>query len=245
MPGLLTPTAPGEQTMKGLVPVDRNIRILIVDDHPIIREGLTMMLGREKNLIICGEAEDINTALNAMKKLNPDMLIVDVTLASGSGIDLIKCVRKTHPRLPVLVLSMHDGIYYAEQALRAGANGYVTKMEAPKTLVTAIRKVISGDIYLSEKTATMIIKRSLTGTIGKDEQDFLCLSDREREVFRLLGSGMGTRQIAGQLGVSIRTIDTYREKIKHKLNLRNASELLQHAIQWAKNIDQGWETGEL
>jgi DNA-binding NarL/FixJ family response regulator len=224
--------------MKVLVPSGREVRILIVDDHPIVREGLARMLDREKDLIVCGDAEDINTALTALDKLHPDMLIVDVTLAAGSGIDLVKCVRRSHPRMPILVLSMHDGIYYAEQALRAGANGYITKMEAPKTLVTAIRKVLSSDIYLSEKTAAAIIKRSVSGTTTKSEQDFLCLSDREREVFRLLGSGMGTRQIAEQLGVSIRTIDTYREKIKHKLNLKNASELLQHAIQWAKNIDQ-------
>ncbi|QEM70220.1 response regulator transcription factor [Geobacter sp. FeAm09] len=228
-----------------LLPPSGEVRILIVDDHPIVREGLARMLDREKDLVVCGDAEDINTALTAMGRLHPDMLIVDVTLAAGSGIDLVKCVRRSHPRMPVLVLSMHDGMYYAEQALRAGANGYITKMEAPKTLVTAIRKVLSGDIYLSEKTAAAIIKRSVSGTTSKDEQDFLCLSDREREVFRLLGSGMGTRHIAERLGVSIRTIDTYREKIKHKLNLRNASELLQHAIQWAKNIDQEREAGKL
>ncbi|WP_205743265.1 response regulator transcription factor [Geobacter sp. FeAm09] len=231
--------------MKMLLPPSGEVRILIVDDHPIVREGLARMLDREKDLVVCGDAEDINTALTAMGRLHPDMLIVDVTLAAGSGIDLVKCVRRSHPRMPVLVLSMHDGMYYAEQALRAGANGYITKMEAPKTLVTAIRKVLSGDIYLSEKTAAAIIKRSVSGTTSKDEQDFLCLSDREREVFRLLGSGMGTRHIAERLGVSIRTIDTYREKIKHKLNLRNASELLQHAIQWAKNIDQEREAGKL
>lgn len=224
--------------MKQLVPSGREVRVLIVDDHPIVREGLARMLDREKDLIVCGDAEDINSALTSMDKLHPDMLIVDVTLATGSGIDLVKCVRRSHPRMPILVLSMHDGIYYAEQALRAGANGYITKMEAPKTLITAIRKVIAGDIYLSEKTATALIKRSITGTINKTE-DFFCLSDREREVFRLLGSGLGTRQIAEQLGVSIRTIDTYREKIKHKLNLKNASELLQHAILSIKSLDQG------
>lgn len=231
--------------MDDILKLNQKIRIFIVDDHPIVREGLSMLLDRENDMVVCGEAEDINTALTGMKEENPDMLIVDVTLASGSGIDLIKCVRKSHPRMPVLVLSMHAEIYYAEQALRAGANGYITKMEAPKTLVTAIRKVLAGDIYLSEKTASMLIKRSMSGTLGKSEQDYFCLSDREREVFRLLGSGLGTRQIAEQLCVSIRTIDTYREKIKHKLNLLNASELLQHAIQWAKTIDQKRETDKI
>lgn len=224
--------------MKKTESSSQETRVLIVDDHPIVRAGLAKMLDREKDLLVCGEAEDINSALTAIKKLNPTMLIVDITLASGSGIDLIKCVRKSHSRLPILVLSMHDGIYYAEQALRAGANGYITKMEAPKALLTAIRKVLEGNIYLNEKTATMLIKRSLPGSARSSEHDFLSLSDREREVFRLLGNGLGTRQISVQLGVSIRTIDTYREKIKHKLNLNNASELLQHAIMWVKNCDK-------
>lgn len=212
------------------------MKFLIVDDHPIVREGIAKLLERENDFTVSGEAEDVNGAIAAMNKVVPDMLIVDITLSSSNGIDLIKYVRKDHARLPILVLSMHDSFFYAEQALRAGANGFITKAEAPKVLIQAIRKVLAGDIYVNELTAAALLKRSVAKKREKSDQDILLLSTREREIFLLLGKGMGTRQIAEKLCVSIRTIDTHRENIKHKLNLKNASELLQCAIEWTKNI---------
>jgi len=211
-------------------------RIMILDDHPIVREGLTKLLEGEPDFVVSGEAEDIPSAIALLSQLIPDLLIMDLTYPTGNGIDLIRYVRKDNTRLPILVLSMHDSFLYAEQALRAGANGYITKVEAPKTLVRAIRKVLAGDIYLNDETASALLKRSLSlaKNAARDEHDVLRLSDREREVFALLGRGLGTRQIAEKLAVSIRTIDTHRENIKHKLNLKNASQLLQCAIEWTK-----------
>ncbi len=212
------------------------MKFLIVDDHPIVREGIAKLLERENDFTVCGEAEDVNGAIAVMSKVVPDMLIVDITLSSSNGIDLIKYVRKDYAHLPILVLSMHDSFFYAEQALRAGANGFITKAEAPKVLIQAIRKVLAGDIYVNDITAAALLKRAVSKRREKSDQDILSLSDREREIFFLLGKGMGTRQIAEKLCVSIRTIDTHRENIKHKLNLKNASELLQCAIEWTKNI---------
>ena len=209
-------------------------RILIVDDHPIVREGLTKLIVGEPDFAVCGEAADIRGAMDLLTRLTPDLVILDLTFPVGHGTDLIRHIRADDTRLPILVLSMHDGPLYAEQALRAGANGYITKVEAPKTLVDAIRKVLAGDIYLNEPTASALLRRSLVRNEDRDPHDVLRLSDREREVFALLGRGLGTRQIAGKLGVSIRTIDTHRENIKHKLDLKNASELLQCAIAWTR-----------
>ena len=211
-------------------------RILLVDDHPILREGLVRLINQEKDLIVAGEAEDQTGALSALRTTHLELVITDLTLASGNGIDLIHQCRKLHPRLPILVFSMHDDAFHAEEALRAGASGYVTKYEAPGTLLKAIRMVLSGELYVHESMMGALLRRAVAKTGSQEEGDSLGLSLREREVFRMLGKGMGSRQIAEQLGVSIRTVDTHRENIKHKLHLKNASELLQMAIQWAPRL---------
>ena len=214
---------------------ESRVKVLIVDDHPIVREGLTKLIEGEEDFAVCGAAEDINSAIELLERLVPDLVIMDLTFPAGNGIDLIKHIRKNSTRMPILVLSMHDSLFQVERALRAGANGYVTKVEAPKTLIQAIRGVLAGDIYVNEKTASALLKRSVGKTGERGGHDIPSLSDREREVFGLLGKGLGTRQIADKLFVSIRTVDTHRENIKHKLNLKNASELLQCAIEWAKD----------
>ncbi|MBP1625824.1 MAG: nreC 2 [Holophagaceae bacterium] len=211
-------------------------RLLLVDDHPILREGLARLINQEKDLEVVGQAEDHAGALAALRESGPDLMIVDLTLASGNGLDLIREVRKHRARLPILVFSMHDDAYHAEQALRVGANGYVTKYEAPETLLKAIRLVLKGELYVHESMVGAILRRAVAKTDPEEEGDGLGLSSREREVFRMLGKGMGTRMIAEQMGVSVRTVDTHRENIKHKLNLKNASELLQLAIQWAPRL---------
>jgi DNA-binding NarL/FixJ family response regulator len=210
------------------------VKVMIVDDHPIVREGLTKLIEGEDDFSVCASAEDINSAMNLLERLVPDLLILDLTFPVGNGIDLIKHIRKDNARMAILVLSMHDSLFQVEQALRAGANGYVTKVEAPKTLIQAIRGVLAGNIYVNEKAAAALLKRSVGKTRERGGDDVFSLSDREREVFGLLGKGLGTRQIAEKLFVSIRTVDTHRENIKHKLNLKNASELLQCAIEWNK-----------
>jgi DNA-binding NarL/FixJ family response regulator len=198
---------------------------------------LAKLIEGEPDFVVSGSAEDIPSALALLDRLRPDLVILDLSFPKGNGIDLIRHVRKDDAHLPILVLSMHDGFLHAEQALRAGANGYITKVEAPKTLILAIRKVLAGDIYVNDKTASALLKRSLFKPAEPGGQDVLRLSDREREIFALLGRGLGSRQIAERLSVSIRTIDTHRENIKHKLHLKNASELLQCAIEWARTAE--------
>ena len=207
-------------------------RILIVDDHPIVREGLAKLIDQEQDMAVCGQAEDANQAVKAVSTLNPDLVIVDISLKETSGMDLIKDIKAHHPKLPVLTLSMHDESLYAERALRAGAQGYIMKQEAPEMVVAAIRSVLGGQVYISDKvTSRMVHKlvgsRADLSTTGVDN-----LSDRELEVFLLIGRGLGTRQIAEKLFLSAKTIETYRAHIKEKLGLADATELLQYAIQW-------------
>lgn len=213
------------------------IRILLVDDHPILREGLAKLLDQEPDLEVAAQCVDAPAALSALRGVHPDLVITDLSLPTGSGLDLIQQIRKLHPRLPILVFTMHDDAYHSEQALRAGANGYVTKYEAPEILLKALREVLRGEIYVPESMTRALLRRALAKPSSEESGDELCLSTREREVFRMLGKGMGSRMIAEQLGVSIRTVDTHRENIKHKLHLKNASELLQMAIQWAPKLN--------
>lgn len=210
-------------------------RILIVDDHPVVREGLAKLINQETDMTVCGQAEDAHQAVKAMKNLNPDLVIVDISLKETSGMDLIKDVKAKHPRLPVLTLSMHDESLYAERALRAGAQGYIMKQEAPEMIVAAIRAVLGGQVYISDKVTSRMVHK-LVGS--KDELSATgvdTLSDRELEVFLLIGRGHGTRQIAEKLFLSAKTIETYRAHIKDKLGLADATELLQYAIQWVSS----------
>ncbi len=207
-------------------------KILIVDDHPIVRRGLVELIQSEPDLKVIGEAEDYHGALDQLKKGGFDLAIIDLTLADIGGLELIKQIKALYPDLPLLVLSMHDEALFAERALRAGARGYIMKQTGSEKLITAIRRVLSGEVYLSEKMASRVLGSMVGGAhkseIGRLEQ----LSDRELEVFQLIGTGLTTRQIAERLCVSIKTIESHREHIKSKLGLQNATELVQHATRW-------------
>lgn len=206
-------------------------RILLVDDHPIVRHGLTEMINHEKDLMVCGTAEDLRKALEQITALKPDLVVVDISLKGSNGIELLKNIKVRYPKMLVLMLSMHDEALYAVRALRAGAPGYIMKQEATKKVLTAIRQVLAGEIYLSEKMEKKMMQQLAGGRAGRTGSPIEDLSDRELEVFGLIGQGHGTRQIAEELHLSIKTIESHRAHIKEKLNLKNATELLQHAIQ--------------
>jgi DNA-binding NarL/FixJ family response regulator len=210
-------------------------RILVVDDHPIIREGLALLINRQPDLVVCGEAEEAMGALHVLASARPDVLIVDISLNGPDGLDLLKSIRTTHPGLPVLILSMHDESIYAERSLRAGANGYIMKQEATERVLVALRRILNGEVYVSDRVANKMLKHYITGSGSLRNSTIADLSDRELEVFRLIGEGHGTRQIAEELHLSIKTVESYQAHIKEKLSLRSARELMQHAIQWNMN----------
>jgi len=207
--------------------------ILLVDDHPIVRRGLRELIEQEPDLDVCGEAEEVAEALRLVGELKPDVVIVDITLKGRSGLEFIKDMRARKRSLPILVLSVHDEATYAERALKAGAQGYVMKREAPDLIIDAIRTVLSGELYVCEKMATKLLSR-IVGRPPKRERDdaVAALSDRELEVLELLGRGHSTRRVAEELHLSVSTIETYRANIKHKLGLESASELVRFATEW-------------
>ena len=207
-------------------------RILVVDDHPIVRQGMALLINREADLEVCGEAEEASAALAAIERLRPDFVIVDLSLNGPDGMDLIKAIRARSAALPVLVLSMHDELTYAERALRAGANGYIMKQEATTRVLTAVRRILKGEVYLSDRAASRVVQQYVRGS-ARDTSPIAELSDRELEVFRLIGQGHGTRQIAEELRLSVKTVESYQAHIKEKLSLRSARELVQHAILWS------------
>jgi DNA-binding NarL/FixJ family response regulator len=209
-------------------------RILVVDDHPLFREGLRQMIERDAELTVCGEAADAAEALQLIRQLNPDLVLVDISLGPGSGIDLIKAIKNDYDDLPVLVISMHDESLYAERSLRAGAMGYIMKHEPGKNVKTAIHKVLRGEMYLSEKMSSAVISKFMRGQADRPASPLELLSDRELEVFRMLGQGKGTRQIAQDLEISIATVNSFRNRIKEKLDLKTATEVMLHAIQWSR-----------
>ncbi len=209
-------------------------RILIVDDHPIFRHGLMQLLSQEDDLEVCGEAQDYHGALKAAAALKPDMIIVDITLKDMSGIDLIKEVHKIDKGIPMLVISMHDESLYAERAFRAGARGYIMKQEASESVVQAIRQVLKGGLYASSKVTENILTRFIEGPKEPSASPLQALTDREIEVFQLIGEGLSISEIGHRLHLSVKTIGTYRERIKEKLNLKNATELLRHALNWVE-----------
>jgi DNA-binding NarL/FixJ family response regulator len=213
-------------------------RVLIVDDHPIIRQGLSELINHEDDLVVCGQAEGANQALSAIKKTRPDTVVVDISLKDRSGLELIKDIRAQHPDLAVLALSMHDESLYAERALRAGARGYVMKVEATENVVKAIRRVLSGQVYLSDRMSARMIHKLVGHEAEASDSGIDRLSDRELEVFTMIGQGIGTRQIAEKLCLSIKTIETYRAHIKEKLDLADAAELLTYAVQWVSSRDK-------
>jgi len=210
----------------------RKRRVFIVDDHAMVRQGLTLLIDREADLMVCGDAQEAHAALQTMATLEPDILIVDISLNGPDGLDLVKAVRSRSPLLPILVLSMHDELIYAERAIRAGANGYIMKQEATDRMLIALRRILDGDIYLSERAASRIVQQYVRGSHEGQRSALSGLSDRELEVFRLIGEGHTTRHIADELHLSIKTVETYQAHIKEKLLLRNARELVQRAIEW-------------
>ena len=208
-------------------------RLIVIDDHPLVRQGLTATLSSEPDLEVLAEAGGYAEALDAVSHHPADVAIVDLSLGDRGGLELVKQLRSLHPELALLVLSMHDEKLYAERSLRAGARGYVMKQESTDRLVAAIREVARGGLYVSEAMSARLLGRLMGG--GRDEgssSPAAQLSDREIEVFEHLGRGLGTKQIAGKLGLSVKTIETHRETIKDKLGIETASELVHHATQW-------------
>jgi len=228
-----TPNDANTSSKRTAVPPRKNkARVLLVDDHPILRKGLAELINQEPDLTVCGEAEEAPKAFELVGTLTPDVAVVDVSLRGGNGLELIKNIKARFPDLPLLVLSMHDETLYAERALRAGSLGYIMKEEAIEKVLTAIRQVLAGEMFLSDRMKARLLNQLVGGRIKNGESSIDSLSDRGLEVFRLIGEGRGTRQIAEELRLSIRTVEAYREYIKDKLNLKNGTELVQHAFQY-------------
>ncbi len=213
--------------------------ILIVDDHPMMRQGLAQLIGAEPDLRVGGEAQNAEEALDAVKTLKPDLVLADITLPGKNGLELIKDFQAWEPSLPILVISMHDESLYAERVLRAGGRGYVMKQEGGKKLMEAIRQVLEGKIYVSEKMSALILE-IFSGRRGSSEGSPVeSLTDREFEVFQQIGQGMGTRQIAEKLHLSVKTVDVHRANVKKKLKLDSASELIRFAVRWTESRGAG------
>jgi len=209
-------------------------RVFVVDDHPVVRQGLKLMLDQETDMVLCGEAESAREARRNVREATPDIIVADVSLKDASGIELVKELRELHPDVPVLVLSMHDESLYAERALRAGARGYVMKDEAPDRLITAIREIVAGGLYLSGRMTARLLTKFVDGPSQSGRMPMESLTDRELEIFEFIGRGLGTRHIAETLHLSVKTIETHRRNIKRKLKLSDATSLMQHAIHWVQ-----------
>lgn len=209
--------------------------IFIVDDHPIIRQGLALLINREPDLAVCGDAEEAAVALRRIEEMRPDLMVVDISLSGPDGLELLKNIRVRDQNLPVLILSMLDESLYAERALRAGANGYIMKQEATEKVLVALRRILNGDVYLSDNMSSRMLQKYIDGAPSLLQSRIATLSDRELEVFRQIGEGLATREIAEELHLSVKTVETYQAHIKEKLSLRSGRELIQHAIQWKIN----------
>jgi len=207
------------------------VRVLIVDDHPIVRRGLAELIASEPDMRVCGEASDTTEAMRLVKTAQPNVVIVDICLKSGYGIELIEQIKAYNEHIKMVVSSMHDESLFAERALRAGAVGYINKQEATEKVIDAIRQVLHGEIHLSPAMASRLL-HSVVGGEPLDHNPIKNLSNRELEVFEMIGQGLTTKQIAGKLHLSPKTIETHREKIKTKLSLANANELNRRAVQW-------------
>jgi DNA-binding NarL/FixJ family response regulator len=210
-------------------------RILLVDDHPVTRQGVAVLINQETDLEVVGEADSAPGAIAFLQKEQVDLAIIDITLKTTNGVELMKHIRVLAPDLPVLVMSMHDESIYAERAMRAGARGYIMKQEASNKVLTAIRTVLTGELYLSDKMKERMLHRFVNNRKEKVGFSMDTLSDREMEVFQLIGNGYSTRQIATKLNLSVKTIDSYREHLKLKLQLEAGKDLVRYAIQWMKS----------
>ena len=221
-----------ENIMKPNKTDEGKTKILIVDDHPVSRKGLAEVINQESGFTVCCEAEDAQQAMKAIKELKPDMAIVDISLKDTSGLEVIQDINVQYPNLPILTFSMHEESIYAERALRTGAKGYIMKVEPTIKIMTAIRQVLSGKIYLSDKMAEKLLHNYVSDKSEVITSSVDCLSNRELEIFSLIGQGHGISKIAEKLHLSRKTIETHRVHIKEKLNITNADGLRQYAVQW-------------
>lgn len=212
----------------------RKQQVLIVDDHPMMREGLAQLINHEADLTVCAQAGAAAEAFELVEKTSPDLALVDISLPDKSGLELIKDLHTFYPGLPMLVISMHDESLHAERALRAGARGYIMKQEGGEKLLQAIRQVLGGHIYVSHKMSARILETFSGRRARASRSPIERLTDREFEVFSLIGQGVGTREIAKRLSLSIKTIEVHRANIKQKLGLKGATELVRHAVRWVE-----------
>lgn len=220
---------PNQATTKG----DRPVRVLVVDDHPIIRHGMAELIGQQPGLAVAAQASSAAEALQLATKGDFDLAIIDVSLEGVSGLELIKQIRERGVETPILVMSMHDEMFYAERALRAGAQGYIMKQRGTTDILKAVQRVLDGELYLSSEMADQLLRRAVDGGTP-DRSGPAQLSDRELEVLQLLGQGVSTREIAGKLHLSVKTIESYRANIKRKLDLKNATELMRYAVDFVR-----------
>jgi DNA-binding NarL/FixJ family response regulator len=218
-------------------PVAETVRILLVDDHPLVRKGLGDVIAGQAGLEVCGEADDLATALAAFKQHGPDLVVADLKLQGDSGLDLIRQIRRESKSVKILVCSMYEESSFAERALRAGASGYVSKHESGSTILEAIRAVVAGEMYISGALKDEIVRRLLNVPADKADSPLHALSDREMQVFEMIGSGQSIREIADHLHISHRTVETYRDGIKNKLSLESSRDVVRYATQWMQ--DQG------
>jgi DNA-binding NarL/FixJ family response regulator len=214
-------------------------RIYILDDHPLMRKGMALTLQMEIDFDICGQAESAEVAMREIPELKPDVAIIDISLPGMNGVELLKHLMPQLPGLKVLVVSRHDEEIYAERVIRAGAKGYLMKLEAGDAIVSAIRQILQGGLYLSQKMGSQIIMKLATGNAASaGESPMTQLSDRELEVFEYLGNGLTTKEIAERLYVSVKTVESYRARIKEKLQISNSNDLIRNAVQWVEKSDQ-------
>jgi len=210
-------------------------QVLLVEDHPIVRHGLRVLIDDEVDLAVCGEAASVREAMPLVRELQPDVAVIDIALGDGNGLDLIRSIHDASPQISLLALSMHDEAVYGERALRAGAKGYIMKKEAMEKLLIAIRRVLGGELYVSEQMASRLVNKLVSPEGAKGEPTVEALSEREFQVFRLIADGIGPSEIAQRLSVSVKTIETHREHIKEKLGLKTGTELTRFALQWSMN----------
>ncbi len=211
---------------------NRRRRVMLVDDHPIVRQGLRRLIEAEPDLEVCGEAETAREAKSMIRDIEPDVVIVDVSLAQGDGLELVKDARAHYPALPLLVLSMHDEVIYAERMLSAGANGYIMKQAASDQFLVALRRVLEGGIYVSESVGNSMIEKFAAGGAYTPTNPVDGLSNRELQVLHMIGKGLSTRQTAEALNLSVKTVESHRQRIKRKLSLHTSAQLMQYAVNW-------------
>lgn len=211
------------------------ISVFLIDDHAVLLEGLSILINKEQDMTVCGTATDTPSAVNRLFDVQPDIAVVDLSLENSNGFDFIKSIKARYPNTHVLVLSMHDELIFAERSMRAGASGYVMKSEKPSVIISAIRQLMDGKIYLSARMTNYVVNKALNSKTQNDKDVVETLSDREFQVFQYIGEGIPSKQMAQNLNLSIKTIDSLRENIKHKLGLENASELTKYAIKWVRS----------